>query len=171
MRGKKERDQNQNEKIQCRLQIVLIWESSSPGIWEQEKLWYENLLPCNLMKSSESALTWNPMQSQWCASEAFFLFQYSRKVTAGAGGRLFWLRISVFPYMICMCTINWIFNVSRSCQNIIMWTDYDFFANVKNKRTKVGSLYSFKIDLNLINEILVKVTFVERVESVGSFKL
>ena len=35
---------------------------------------------------------------------------------------------------------------------------------MKNKRTKVGSLYSFKIDLNLINEILVKVTFVERVE-------
>ena len=26
--------------------------------------------------------TWNPIQSQWCASEAFFLFQYSRKVTA-----------------------------------------------------------------------------------------
>ena len=91
----KEMDQNRNEKIQCRLQIVSIWN------WHlrTKKLWYENLLPCNLMKSSESALTWNPMQSQWCASEAFFLFQYSRKVTAGAGGRLFWLGISVFSFM------------------------------------------------------------------------
>ena len=62
-------------------QIVKKWATQSLLTFSPKDP-YKNSMKYYAVSQNHHELTWKPIQSQWCASEADFRFQYSRKVTA-----------------------------------------------------------------------------------------
>ena len=71
-------------RLRCKLRSRLLFVILQKDIDRKGIKW--NHIMSQLLKSLliQVRLTWKPMQSQWWANDADFLFQYSRKVTAGS---------------------------------------------------------------------------------------